>query len=68
MCIDILQLEWYNSVCLSSLCVQGFVKAVKDKPYFKRYQVKFRRRRGEHERELSIERLDWKFCWENMVQ
>lgn len=28
-------------------CVfQGFVKVVKNKAYFKRYQVKFRRRRG----------------------
>lgn len=26
---------------------QGFVKVVKNKAYFKRYQVKFRRRRGE---------------------
>lgn len=27
--------------------LQGFVKVVKNKAYFKRYQVKFRRRRGE---------------------
>lgn len=27
--------------------MQGFVKVVKNKAYFKRYQVKFRRRRGE---------------------
>lgn len=29
------------------MLLQGFVKVVKNKAYFKRYQVKFRRRRGE---------------------
>ena len=29
---------------------QGFVKVVKNKAYFKRYQVKFRRRRGKKRR------------------
>jgi len=28
--------------------MQGFVKVVKNKSYFKRYQVKFRRRRGKN--------------------
>jgi len=29
-----------------TIVVQGFVKVVKSVPYFKRYQVKYRRRRG----------------------
>lgn len=32
-----------HSLCFLS---KGFVKVVKNKAYFKRYQVKFRRRRG----------------------
>lgn len=38
------------SLVTSVLCPfppQGFVKVVKNKAYFKRYEVKFRRRRGE---------------------
>lgn len=33
-----------NNISISSI-FQGFVKVVKNKQYFKRYQVKFRRRR-----------------------
>lgn len=35
--------EWFYVLYI----IQGFVKVVKNKQYFKRYQVKFRRRRGE---------------------
>uniref|UniRef100_A0AAZ3S1W9 Large ribosomal subunit protein uL18 n=2 Tax=Oncorhynchus tshawytscha TaxID=74940 RepID=A0AAZ3S1W9_ONCTS len=37
--------EVCNGSCLTSFSLQGFVKVVKSKAYFKRYQVKFRRRR-----------------------
>ena len=36
------------------LCFQPFVKVVKNKAYFKTFQVKFRRRRGECFRVLHI--------------
>lgn len=45
---------WYRSryqipVSVLTPVFQGFVKVVKNKAYFKRYEVKFRRRRGKQE-------------------
>lgn len=42
VCLHVSCLVNLQQICL----LQGFVKVVKNKAYFKRYQVKFRRRRG----------------------
>lgn len=31
---------------VATLCLQAFVKTIKTRAYFKRFQVKYRRRRG----------------------
>jgi hypothetical protein len=41
----------FNNVLFS---LKGFVKVVKNKAYFKRYQVKFRRRRGTDSFDVSV--------------
>lgn len=38
----------------STVCLQGFVKVVKNKAYFKRYEVKFRRRRGKEPDDVTL--------------
>lgn len=37
---------WFQASNILFFLFKGFVKVVKNKAYFKRYQVKFRRRRG----------------------